>query len=192
MHSLNRFALFAAAFTIACSAKDASPPDDSVPAASNAATVTTDLLADISQVEKKMIDLATAIPEAKYNWHPDSARTVRQVFLHVAADNYVMPAMMGFTPDASTGLTSDYNTGAAFEARNLQKDSVVAELKRSFAFVKQSIQSTSTARLGESVTMFGQQFTGQSAWILAVTHVHEHLGQLIAYARTNGVKPPWS
>ena len=22
--------------------------------------------------------------------------------------------------------------------------------------------------------------------------LHEHLGQLIAYARTNGVKPPWS
>jgi hypothetical protein len=110
--------------------------------------VTTDLLADLSEVEKKMVDLATAIPEAKYNWHPDSARTVRQVFLHVAADNYVMPAMMGFTPDASTGLTSDYNTGAAFEARNLPKDSVVAELKRSFAFVKQSMQSTSTARLG--------------------------------------------
>jgi hypothetical protein len=25
-----------------------------------------------------------------------------------------------------------------------------------------------------------------------VTHLHEHLGQMIAYARTNGVKPPWS
>jgi hypothetical protein len=25
-----------------------------------------------------------------------------------------------------------------------------------------------------------------------VTHLHEHLGQLIAYARMNNVVPPWS
>ena len=29
-------------------------------------------------------------------------------------------------------------------------------------------------------------------WIGATTHLHEHLGQLIAYARSNGVVPPWS
>ena len=40
--------------------------------------------------------------------------------------------------------------------------------------------------------LFGQPFTMQSAWVLGTTHLHEHLGQLIAYARTNGVKPPWS
>jgi uncharacterized damage-inducible protein DinB len=192
MRSFNRFALFAAALTMACAAKDASPPDDAVPTGASSGTLTTDLLNDLSTVEKKMIDLATAIPESRYNWHPDSARSVRQVFLHVAADNYVLPAMMGFTPDPATGLTADYKTGAAFEARNLPKDSVVAELRKSFEFVKQSLTSTSAARMGESVSMFGQQFTGQSAWILAVTHVHEHLGQMIAYARTNGVKPPWS
>jgi hypothetical protein len=100
--------------------------------------------------------------------------------------------MIGFTPDPATGITTDYATGAAFEARNLPKDSIVAELRRSFAFVKQSLQGTTATTMAGPVTMFGQPFTGQSAWILAVTHVHEHLGQLIAYARTNGVKPPWS
>jgi hypothetical protein len=114
------------------------------------------------------------------------------VLLHIASDNYLMPAMLGHTPDPATGITTDYATAQAFEARNLPKDSVVAELTKSFAFVKQSLTTTSPAKLGESVTMFGQPFTGQSAWILAVTHLHEHLGQMIAYARTNGVKPPWS
>ena len=56
----------------------------------------------------------------------------------------------------------------------------------------QSLGATCPANLGEAVTMFGQPFTGQSGWILAVTHIHEHLGQMIAYARTNGIKPPWS
>jgi uncharacterized damage-inducible protein DinB len=176
----------------ACKAQDASPPADSVSTGSSAGTVASDLLADLSTVEKKLVDLAGAIPENKYNWNPDSARTVRQVLLHVASDNYLMPAMLGHTPDPATGITTDYKTAAAFEARNLPKDSVIAELTKSFAFVKQSLSSTSSAKMGESVTMFGQPFTGQSAWILAVTHLHEHLGQLIAYARTNGVKPPWS
>jgi uncharacterized damage-inducible protein DinB len=27
---------------------------------------------------------------------------------------------------------------------------------------------------------------------LLATHNHEHLGQMIAYARMNGIAPPWS
>jgi len=176
----------------ACKAQDASPPAESAAAVGGASTVTADLLKDLEGVETKLVDLAGAIPENKYNWKPDSARSVRQVLLHVAADNYVLPAMLGFTPDPSTGITSDYATGAAFEARNIPKDSVIADLKKSFAFLKQSLGNVSPATLSAPVTMFGQPFTGQSGWILTVTHLHEHLGQMIAYARTNGVKPPWS
>ena len=177
----------------ACKAQDASPPADSSAAAGDGAgSLAADLLKDLEGVETKLVDLAGAIPENKYNWQPDSARSVRRVLLHVAADNYILPAMLGFAPDPSTGLTSDYNTGVAYEGKNLPKDSVVAELRKSFAFIKQSLQSATAASMAGSVTMFGQPFTGQSAWILAVTHLHEHLGQMIAYARTNGVKPPWS
>ena len=176
----------------ACKAQDASPPADSPSVSGGGGTLAADLLKDVEGVETKLVDLAGAIPESKYNWHPDSARTVKRVLLHVAADNYVLPAMIGYAPDPSTGLTSDYNTGVAFEARDIPKDSVIADLKKSFAFLKQSIQSATGASLTAPVTMFGQPFTGQSAWILTVTHLHEHLGQMIAYARTNGVKPPWS
>jgi uncharacterized damage-inducible protein DinB len=34
--------------------------------------------------------------------------------------------------------------------------------------------------------------TVRGALLLATTHMHEHLGQSIAYARTIGVVPPWS
>jgi uncharacterized damage-inducible protein DinB len=193
MRKVSRFSLSLVMLLAACKAQDASPPaDSSVAAGDGAGSVAADLLKDLEGVETKLVDLAGAIPENKYNWQPDSARSVRRVLLHVAADNYIMPAMLGFTPDPSTGLTADYATGTAYEAKNLPKDSVIAELKKSFTFVKQSLQSATAASMSGSVTMFGQQFTGQSAWILAVTHLHEHLGQMIAYARTNGVKPPWS
>ena len=175
----------------ACKAQNAAPPAET-PSSGASATVATDLLADLSAAETKLVDLAGAIPENKYNWRPDTVRSVRRVLLHVAADNYVMPAMLGFTPDPATGITKEYETGVAFEMRDLPKDSVIAELKKSFAFVKQSLQAATPASMAGPVTMFGQPFTGQSAWILTVTHLHEHLGQLIAYARMNGIKPPWS
>jgi len=192
MQKISRISLSLVMLLAACKAQDASPPADSPSVAGGANSVATDLLKDLEGVETKLVDLAGVIPENKYNWHPDSARTVKRVLLHVAADNYVMPAMIGYAPDPSTGLTSDYNTGAAYEARDIPKDSVIADLKKSFAFLKQSLQSATAASMTGPVTMFGQPFTGQSAWILTVTHLHEHLGQMIAYARTNGVKPPWS
>ena len=192
MQKLFRSGVLLIAVLAGCKAQNAAPPAESAAASGSAGTLTSDLMTDLGTLETKLVDLAGAIPENKYNWQPDSARSVRRVFLHVAADNYVMPAMLGFTPDPATGITSDYQTGVTFEMRNLPKDSVIAELKRSFAFVKQSLQGATAASMTAPVTMFGQPFTGQSAWILTVTHLHEHLGQLIAYARTNGVKPPWS
>jgi uncharacterized damage-inducible protein DinB len=192
MRSLSRFGYLLALVLAACKAQDASPPPDTITTGGGASTLTTDFGAAIDNVEKKLVELANAIPENKYNWKPEGARTVRQVLLHVASDNYLFPAMLGHTPDPATGITTDYATAQAFEARNIPKDSVVAELTKSFAFIRQSLAATSGARLGEAVTMFGQPFTGQSAWLLAVTHIHEHLGQMIAYARSNGIKPPWS
>lgn len=192
MRPIFRLSLSLVVIAAACTAQNAAPPADSGSSGAGAGSFAADLLADLSTVETKLVDLATAIPENKYNWQPDSARSIRRVLLHISADNYLMPAMLGATPDPATGVTTDYNTAIAFESRNLAKDSVIAELRKSFAFVKQSLTATPASKMGEPVTMFGQPFTGQSAWILAVTHLHEHLGQMIAYARTNGVKPPWS
>ena len=42
------------------------------------------------------------------------------------------------------------------------------------------------------VKLFGRDMTKQSALMLVLEDQHEHLGQSIAYARTNGVVPPWS
>jgi hypothetical protein len=58
--------------------------------------------------------------------------------------------------------------------------------------LKQAMLATDPAKLGDDIKMFGQTFTRQRALIMTTTHLHEHLGQLIAYARSNSVKPPWS
>ena len=184
MRSSVRFAVLNGAFALLCA----------VPAAAQSATITADLLSDVGEVEKKFISLAKAIPPDKFDWRPGAGvRSVGEVVRHVAADNYLIPAGLGFAADASTGIKGDdYKTAVAFEARKMDKAQTIAELQKSFAFLKKSMESTQAAKLGDQVKLFGAPFTLQRAWVLGTTHLHEHLGQLIAYARTNGVKPPWS
>jgi hypothetical protein len=114
------------------------------------------------------------------------------VFLHIAADNYLLPALLGTSAPVETGITTDFKTAQAFEKKVMARDAVLAELQKSFAFLKKSMSDTPDAKLDAAVTVFGQKNTTRGMWILTTTHLHEHLGQLIAYARSNKVVPPWS
>jgi uncharacterized damage-inducible protein DinB len=151
-----------------------------------------DMHRDVNEVQKKLIDLANAIPESAYSWAPPGARSVGELFLHVAADNYLIPIMMGKPAPAATGITADFATAGTFEKRKLTKAQIVADLTASFTHLHQAMGLTTDSNLGETVKFFGNDWTRQRAMILTVTHLHEHLGQAIAYARTNKVVPPWS
>jgi uncharacterized damage-inducible protein DinB len=148
---------------------------------------------DVNEVQKKMIDLANAMPETSFSWRPAAGvRSVGETMLHVASDNYLIPIFMGKPAPASSGITSDFMTATAYEKRALTKAQIVAELESSFTHLHQAMTLTTDANLGEMMNMFGQNWSRQRAMVLTVTHLHEHLGQMIAYARSNGVTPPWS
>jgi hypothetical protein len=147
---------------------------------------------DVNEVQRKLVDLAKAMPEASYSWRPTGARTVGELYLHVAADNYLIPVLMGKPAPAATGITSDYQTAGTYEKRTLTKAQIVADLEASFVHLHQAMGLTTDANLGENIKFFGQDWTRMRAMVLTVTHLHEHLGQAIAYARSNNVVPPWS
>jgi uncharacterized damage-inducible protein DinB len=152
-----------------------------------------DLLKDIADVEKKIVDLAKAMPEPAYGWRPGpGVRSTGEVLMHIASDNYLLPAMLDKPAPKETGITKDYKTAMAFEKKTMDKAGVVAELEKSFAFLRTSMNSTTDAQLGTAIDMFGQKSTARGLWLTTATHLHEHLGQLIAYARSNKVTPPWS
>jgi uncharacterized damage-inducible protein DinB len=152
-----------------------------------------ELLKDVADVEKKVLDLAKAIPESAYGWRPNpGVRSTGEVLQHVAADNYFLPVLLGNPAPTETGITKEYKTAAAYEKRSLNKDAVIAELEKSFAFLRTSMNATTDAQLGTAMDVFGQKSTARGLWITTATHLHEHLGQLIAYARANKVTPPWS
>ena len=179
--------------TLVVAAPAARAQDHSAHHPAQPAGLTKDLLTDIGQVERKMLALARAIPEEKFSWRPgEGVRSVGEVIMHIASDNHFFPAALGTPADPATGIKGDnFETAVAFERRTVTKAQAIAELEKSFAFFKQSLGATTPDQLTKEVRLFNMPFTNQSAWLMATTHLHEHLGQLIAYARTNAVKPPW-
>lgn len=152
-----------------------------------------ELLKDVGDLEKKVMALANAIPESAYAWTPGpGVRSTGEVFKHIAADNYFMPVLLDKPAPKETGITKDYKTTLAFEKRPMDRAALLAELEKSFAFLRSSMNSTTDAQLSAPMDVFGQKSTARGLWISTATHLHEHLGQLIAYARSNKVTPPWS
>jgi uncharacterized damage-inducible protein DinB len=153
-----------------------------------------DLTADVTDVESKIVGLAKAIPEPAYAWRPmPGVRSVGEALTHVAADNYFMPAALGTAAPAPTGISgTDYKTVEAYEKKTRTRAEIITEVEQSFAFLKKAMADTPDAKLDGAMKMFGRETTMRSGWVSTVTHLHEHLGQLIAYARSNKVTPPWS
>ena len=65
-------------------------------------------------------------------------------------------------------------------------------LRTSYIALKDAVAGLSDADLNAGVKLFGRDTTKQGAALMLLFDQHEHLGQSIAYARSNGVVPPWS
>jgi uncharacterized damage-inducible protein DinB len=145
--------------------------------------VRADMLAQLDDAASKLEQLAGAIPEDKLAWRPaQGVRSVGEVLMHVSGGNYFIPTFAGVKAPAD----APQGENAADRA------TAIAQMKRSFDHVRAAIRAASDADLDKPTTMFGMQTTYRNVYLTTITHAHEHLGQLIAYARSNGVTPPWS
>ena len=150
-----------------------------------------ELLNDINVLERKVIGLAQAMDEKRYGWTPmEGVRTVRQVYLHIAINNYVFPTMTGTRPPANIDFGANYEGVQKYENADLSKAEVVRELRESFEHLKAALAEAGD--LDRTVQFFGRPATARRVWLETLFHIHEHLGQSIAYARANHVVPPWS
>lgn len=166
----------------------------SAAAAKSAKGVRAELLKDVDDVEKKFLSLAGAMA-GKYSWRPaEKIRSVGEVFMHISGENYALPVVLSVKPPAdfaAATLQEAFGSAAAMEKMTGEAE-VKQAIEKSFAHMKQAIASVPESELNKEVTVFGQKNTKRGFLILIVTHMHEHLGQMIAYARMNGVTPPWS
>lgn len=139
----------------------------------------------IVDLEKKLVSLAEAIPADKYAWRPgQGVRSTGEVFAHVAQSNYTLPSLLGVKmPD---GIGND------MEKKYTKKEEIVAALKQSFQHLRSAVSGLADADLVKPVKLFQRESSVLGTYFLATGHLHEHLGQSIAYARTAGVVPPWT
>jgi peptidylprolyl isomerase len=161
--------------------KDASP--NSGPAA--------DLLFALDGPEKQALSLAKEIPEEKYDWRPaPGVRSIREVCLHIAYGNRLLLNISnGATQEERVKQVQDQ---IKREGEKLTKAQVVQALTESFAAVREALQTASAGSLSRDIDFWGTQTTRRAVLAVLDVHIGEHLGQLIAYARMNGVVPPWS
>jgi hypothetical protein len=154
-----------------------------------------ELIRDVSRVEAKIVALAKAMPDSAYAWRPGpGVRSAGEVLIHVAGDNYFMPVLMGMPAPRETGIDIEgrHKTVEAFEKRTMTRDQIISELEKSFKFLKESMAHTPDTVLEAQAKFERRPITTRGLWIVTTSHLHEHLGQLIAYARSNNVTPPWS
>ncbi|MGH9667165.1 MAG: DinB family protein [Bryobacteraceae bacterium] len=144
-----------------------------------------DFLRQLTDVQKKFTSLAEAMPQDKYGWRPgEGVRSVSEVYTHIAGANYFLLSFAGVKPPA--GLERN------MEKTVTQKAKVVEEINKSFEYVRHAVLNMSDADLEKPAKLFGRGTNVEEVYFVMANHMHEHLGQSIAYARTNGVVPPWS
>jgi hypothetical protein len=187
---MRRSVLFVAA-AIVCASASRVAVAQGVPNRESAVEVRKWFLTDLDTLQSKFLALAEAFPADKYSWRPATGvRSVGEAFMHVASEYYV------YTPMAYGAARSPVVQQGQAGMEKFEKMSSKAEvqqhLKAGFAYMKQQLSALDEASLAGTKKLFGGDHTIIETSFIMSGDLHEHLGQLIAYARVNGVKPPWS
>ena len=152
-----------------------------------------EFLGDIDEAESKLVQLAEAMPEGTYTWRPgEGVRSVSEVYLHIAWANYLWIKMSGGTVPEDAGFVSDFKKIGEWDTKTTNKTEIIAIIKKSFDALKNTVKTFSQGDLNKEMEFFGTKSSLRGVLISGLGHIHEHLGQSIAYARMNNVTPPWS
>ena len=162
-----------------------------VPDPATATAIRQQFLTDLDTLESKFVALAQAFPDDKYAWRPaPGVRSVGEAFMHVASEFYTY-APVAFTAARSTVVGRGREGFQKFEQMSTKAD-VLKHLRDGFAYARQNIAALPVDSIAGTRKIFGGERTIIETSQGVTADLHEHLGQLIAYARMNGVVPPWS
>ena len=144
-------------------------------------------------VQNEIVPLVQAMPDAKIDFAPTTGefkgvRTFSQQAKHVAAVLYIVAAgAKGEKPPVDTGEE-------AGPASVKTKAQIVKFLNDAFTYaraVANGITGESYSEMVASPFGSGQMAKG-ALMTIAVSHTFDHYGQMVVYARMNGVIPPAS
>ena len=137
-------------------------------------------------VSRQLIALAEAAPADKFAWRPASGvRSMSEVYMHIALANFYLLSVTG--PKLPADMKSE-----DMEKTVTAKSDVIGWLKRSLDAVKTARASLKPGDLQRKVKINGRDANVDGMYLRIIVHANEHMGQLVAYARMNGIVPPWS
>ena len=137
-------------------------------------------------VSKQLVALAEATPAEKFTWRPaPGARSTSEVYMHIVLANFWLLSVTG--PKMPAEMKSE-----DFEKTVTSKPEIIAWLKRSLEAVRTAHASATPEDLQRKVKVENRDATVDGMYLRIIVHANEHMGQLIAYARMNGIVPPWS
>jgi uncharacterized damage-inducible protein DinB len=143
-------------------------------------------VAELKAMQERLPKLAGAVPADKFTWRPgEGVRSIAEVYLHVAAANFNLPRLIGVQPPAGLDLRG-------LEKSTTDKDKVIELLRQSYDHAIAAVSKLSEADLDKPLERPSFVRTYRDTVMVLATHSHEHLGQSIAYARVNGIVPPWT
>jgi uncharacterized damage-inducible protein DinB len=131
-----------------------------------------------------LIALAEATPPEKFSWRPaPGVRSIGEVYMHIAVANFYLVSVTGAKEPA---VTTD------LEKTVTAKAEVIEWLRRSLDAVKTARAQLKPGDLQRKVKIEGKTVTVDGMYLRIIVHANEHMGQSVAYARMNGIVPPWS
>jgi uncharacterized damage-inducible protein DinB len=136
-------------------------------------------------VSNQLVALAEATPADKFTWRPaPGVRSTSEVYMHIVLANFWLLSATG--PKMPPDLKQESETTVT------SKPEVIAWLKRSLEAVKQAHLAADPKDMSRKVKVEGRDATVDGMYLRIIVHANEHMGQLVAYSRMNGIAPPWS
>jgi uncharacterized damage-inducible protein DinB len=138
-----------------------------------------------THVSRQVIALAEATPADKFGYRPaPGVRTFSEVYMHIAMANFFLLSRTG--PKVPPGMTQD------LEKTVTDKAKVIDWLTKSFEAVRVERAKIKHEDFGRAVKVGNTDATVDGMYMRIIVHANEHMGQLIAYARSAGFAPPWT
>jgi uncharacterized damage-inducible protein DinB len=142
-------------------------------------------LGELDHASRQLLQLAEATPADKFAWRPaPGVRSIAEVYMHLGIANQFLLAQAGGKPTVDLAAL-----GKQPEKSTTDKAAVVKFLRESFEAVRSAYQSADRQK---KTQLFKKDVTVGDIFLRILVHNHEHMGQAIAYARMNGIAPPWS
>lgn len=136
-------------------------------------------------VSKQLVELAEATPADKFSWRPaPGVRSTGEVYMHIVLTNFYLLRYTG--PALPADLKEDADKTVT------TKPEIIAWLKRSLDAVKTAHLAVKPHDLQRKLKIHDRDSSVDAMYLRIIVHANEHMGQLVAYARMNGITPPWS